>query len=359
MPRASEGKIPVGILGGTGYVAGELLRLLALHPRFEVAGVASAGHAGESVLSAFPHLAGTAPGALRFDAVESLQERLLDGRSLGLFAATPHGETATLVDTFMSRAQQAGADLRVVDLSADFRYADPAAYAGVYGRAHGAPARCSSFTCALPEHLSDLPGQAVAHPGCFTTAALLPLFPLVAADLVEEDLFVSAVTGSSGSGRTPSPKTHHPERSGNLYAYSPLAHRHEPEMRMLLERARPGCAPAVEFVPHSGPFVRGIHATLRATLKTPASAEAVTSVLGSFYAGSPFVEVSVEPPRLTDVVGTNRCRIGVAVRGRTAVLTCVLDNLIKGAAGGGVQWMNRLFGLEEDAGLRLPGMGYF
>ena len=360
MPPPSEAaKIPVVLLGGTGYVAGELLRLLALHPRFLVAGVASASHAGESLLSAFPHLAGTAVAGLRFETAAQVQARALDTGPLGLFAALPHGQSASLVDECMARAQKAGTELRVVDLSADFRFSGPAAYAAVYGKAHGAPARCASFACALPEHLPGLPGMAVAHPGCFTTAVLLPLFPLFAADLIEEEVFVCAVTGSSGSGRTPSPKTHHPERSGNLYAYAPLCHRHEPEMRMLLERARPGCIPQVAFVPHSGPFVRGIHATLRATLRAPATAEAVASAIGEFYGGSPFVEVALEPPRLTDVVGTNRCRIGVAVRGRTAVLTSVLDNLIKGAAGGGVQWMNRLFGLEEDAGLRLPGMGYF
>lgn len=360
MKHAAESpRIPVILLGGTGYVSGELLRLLSFHPRFRVAGVGSSSHAGQEVLGAFGHLSGDGLGELRFEPFETLGRHFEKDENLGLFAATPHGSTAALVDSLIVQAEKTGARLRVVDLSADGRFTDPDAFTAVYGLPHGAPHRCASFTCAVPEHYPGTPPAFAAQPGCFTTAAVLPLFPLFAADLCEDVVFVSAVTGSSGSGRAPSAKTHHPERHGNLLAYSPLAHRHEPEMARLLAAARPGCSPQVEFVPHSGPFVRGIHATIRATLREPSSAARLVSVLNEFYATSPFVEASTELPALNDVVGTNRARIGVAVRGRTAVLTCVIDNLVKGAAGGAIQWMNRLFGLDDDTGLRMPGLGYF
>jgi N-acetyl-gamma-glutamyl-phosphate reductase len=177
--------------------------------------------------------------------------------------------------------------------------------------------------------------------------------------VVEDDVFASAVTGSSGSGRTPSATTHHPERHADLRAYSPLAHRHEPEMRSLLAAANGGREPDVQFVPHSGPFVRGIHATVRMTLREAASAEALARIASDAYAGGTFVRAGTTPPRLTDVVGTNRARLGIATRGRTLVVTSVIDNLVKGAAGGGILWLNRLLGWPDDRGLTLPGVGWF
>jgi N-acetyl-gamma-glutamyl-phosphate reductase len=185
------------------------------------------------------------------------------------------------------------------------------------------------------------------------------VYPLLAAGLCEGSIFVSAITGSSGSGRLPSETTHHPARRSNVRAYAILAHRHEFEMRRLLAPALGGGQIDVEFVPHSGPFARGIHATVRMSLREPVSAAEAVDVLNAFYGDSSFVSASTEAPSLTEVVGTNRCRIGVATRGRTLVATSVIDNLVKGAAGGGVQWMNRLFGLDDAAGLRAPGLGWY
>jgi N-acetyl-gamma-glutamyl-phosphate reductase len=300
--------------------------------------------------------------------------------------------------------ERVGCDLRVVDLSADFRHSDPAEYSAIYGAPHGAPGRLSEFFCGLPDlepRAADggdgraaLPEGArhVAHPGCFTTAATLALAPLVAGGWLdpESTATVIAVTGSTGAGRTPTPTTHHPERRSDLFAYAPMAHRHEPEMRALLARAArsaratsgPGGAagglrsaggglgPEIAFVPQSGPFARGIHATISARLVKPADTDAVLSSLSSFYgspssslssldrASSSFVFVSPRPPRLQSVVGTNRCDLSVAVRGDRLVAFSAIDNLVKGAAGGGVQWMNRLFGLPDAAGLALPGLGW-
>ena len=351
MPEAAS--IPIVVLGGSGYVAGELLRLLCLHPRFRVTSVVSSGHAGEPVVDAFAHLRGSAVDELRFERLEEGCERLRRGERLGVFAATPHGATAALLDTFLGRAESCGAQLKAVDLSADFRLKNAAAFAEIYGKPHGAPSRLGSFVCAVPEHHRDRPAAHAAQPGCFTTAATLPAYPLLHAGLCEGAVFVSAITGSSGSGRVPVPGTHHPERHGNVRAYSPLVHRHEVEMRQILAPAE------VEFVPHSGPFVRGIHATVRLTLREPVAAEAAVDVVNRFYGGGSFVTASTDTPSLTEVVGTNRCRIGIATRGRTLIATSVIDNLVKGAAGGGIQWMNRLFGLHDAEGLRLPGLGWY
>ena len=288
-----------------------------------------------------------------------LEARFEEGALWGIFAATPHGATAALLDALLTRAEQVGAFAKAVDLSADFRFSTAERYEHLYGKAHGAVHRLPSFTSAPPDLLEGAPTPHATQPGCFTTAVTLGAFPFFALGLVEPSVFASAVTGSSGAGRTLGAGTHHPERHGALWAYSPLAHRHEPEMRDILARARPGLEPEVEFVPHSGPFVRGIHATLRMTLLAPTPASDLVERARAFYAASPFVKVGLELPRLTSVVSTNRCEIGVATRGKTLVVTTVIDNLVKGAAGGGIQWMNRLFGLPDDTGLRQPGVGWY
>ncbi len=351
-------QVPAIILGGSGYVAGEVLRLLAGHPVLRPAAVLSESQAGEPVEAAFPHLGGCFPG-LAFSDRGSLAQTFsgLTGGPAAVFCAAPHGAAAALVDGVLAEAEAAGVPARAVDLSADFRFADAGAYATVYGHAHGAPERLASFTCAVPEHASETPDGHVAHPGCFTTATLLAVVPLLRLGLVEPRLSVVAVTGSTGAGRTPTATTHHPARRSNLYAYSPLAHRHEPEM-MALAAAASGVEADIHFIPQAGPFARGIYATVQAKLVQARSAAEVRAALASFYEGSPFVTVLDAPPKLQDVVGTNRCRIGVAVdRDHLAVFSSI-DNLVKGAAGGAVQWMNRMLGLPETSGLMQPGPGW-
>jgi N-acetyl-gamma-glutamyl-phosphate reductase len=347
--------IRTAVFGGTGYIAGELLRLLVQHPRFKVVASFSTSQAGEPLTSAFPNLTGTAADALSFSSQDSFAEVIRGKDPIGLFFATPHGVTGELVERVLGAAARDRTPVRVVDLSADFRLG-ASDYERLYGHAHAAPARLAEFTCAIPEHWAGKPAGHVAHPGCFTTSVVVAAYPFLKHDLVEGPIRVSAVTGSSGSGRAPAANTHHPERTGNLYAYNALAHRHEQEMRNLLGAARGGALPVVDFVPHSGPFVRGIHATLFLELKKPAPAEELVEKVNAFYSVSPFIRATTTPPKLTEIVGTNRARLGVATRGRTLIVTSVVDNLTKGAAGGAVQWMNRLFDLDEDTGLRLPGL---
>jgi N-acetyl-gamma-glutamyl-phosphate reductase len=274
-----------------------------------------------------------------------------------VLAAAPHGVSAALIDRLLSAAASAGTRPRVVDISADYRFADPAAYAAVYGHAHGAPARLADFSCALPEHRATLATPHVSHPGCFATAMLLAIVPLVQLGLVQPAFYVAGVTGSTGSGRTPTDGTHHPRRHSDLYSYGALAHRHAPEVTAIT-RAVTGGDIELNFVPHSGPFARGIHATTQARLAKPLGTAELRAALTDFYAGHPFVRVLAEAPRLKNVVASNYAELYVTANGGTVAVMSVLDNLVKGAAGGAVQWLNRMFGWPETTGLLAPAAGW-
>lgn len=348
--------IPAIVLGGTGYVAGELLRLIAAHPHFELAAVMSDSQPGEPLAEAFPHLA-VAYGDARFKAQAEVQDLLVRAPRCALFSAAPHGVSARLIDSLLTAAAGAGARPRVVDISADFRFRRAQDYEAVYRHTHGAPARLPEFTCAVPEHLMRLDTAHVAHPGCFATATLLASVPLLSRQLVTPTLFVSGITGSTGSGRKPVSGTHHPLRHGDLYAYSALAHRHAPEITACA-RAASGVEAEFAFVPHSGPFARGIHVTVQAQLNRPLNTESVLDSLREFYAHSPFVRVTDAAPRVKDVASTNFAHLSAASNGRSVAVMCAIDNLNKGAAGGAVQWMNRMLGLPEAAGLTAPAPGW-
>ena len=197
----------------------------------------------------------------------------------------------------------------------------------------------------------------VAHPGCFSTAVLLASVPLLKLGLAEPRLFVSGITGSTGSGRTPVAGTHHPQRQSDLYAYNPLSHRHTPEITALAQTAS-DVAAEFSFVPHSGPFARGIHVTVQAAAKRPVKTADVVDALKQFYAGRPFVRVNAEMPHIKDVATSNYAFLSGAANGSTVVATCAIDNLTKGAAGGAMQWLNRVFGFDETTGLLTPAPGW-
>jgi N-acetyl-gamma-glutamyl-phosphate reductase common form len=352
----SATKVPVIVLGGTGYVAGELLRLIAGHPLLALAGVMSDGSPGEPVATAFPHLASAFPGEL-FKSQADIEAILRREKAPAIVAAAPHGVSAQLIDHLLGVAEAAGNAPRMVDISADYRFADAAAYEAVYKHPHGAPQRLRDFTCAVPEHLAQAPTRHVAHPGCFATSILLAAVPLLALDLVEPVLFVSAVTGSTGSGRKPGEGTHHPTRHSDLYSYNGLTHRHAPEIAACALAAT-GKAAHIAFVPHSGPFARGIHATVQAVLKQPLKSAEIVARLAEYYAHSPFVSASSRAPRIKEVAGSNYARLSAVSDGRTVAVLSVLDNLNKGAAGGALQWLNRLLGFPEDTGLTAPAAGW-
>ena len=349
-------RTPAIVLGGTGYVAGELLRLLAAHPRLDLAAVASDSQPEAPVAQFFPHLQPVLPH-LRFAGHDEIVEYVAANPVTAVLSAAPHGVSAGLIDRLLRAAEAAGTRPRVVDISADFRYTTAAAYERVYKHGHAAPARIPEFSCAVPEHAPELATPHVAHPGCFATAVLLASVPLLSLGLVEPQLFVTGITGSTGSGRQPTPGTHHPHRHGDLYAYGALAHRHAPEI-VALAAAASGVEARFAFVPHSGPFARGIHVTVQAVARETITTAKLLQALAESYEQSPFVHVAPEPPRVKDVAGSNFARLSGVASGGTVDVMCVIDNLVKGAAGGAIQWMNRMLGIDETAGLRSPAPGW-
>jgi N-acetyl-gamma-glutamyl-phosphate reductase common form len=344
------------ILGGTGYVAGELLRLLAAHPHMSVAAILSDSQPGAKVATSFPHLRDAYP-ELKFSSIEEIEAVLQRNPVTALFSAAPHGVSAAIVDRALSAAARAAKRVHCVDISADFRYATQEAYEAVYKHPHGAPARIREFTCAVPEHLKRASTPHVAHPGCFATATLLASVPLLALELTEAQLFVAGITGSTGSGRKPVEGTHHPLRHSDLYAYGALSHRHVPEIIACAKQAT-GIEAEFNFVPHSGPFARGIHVTVQARLKKAISSAQALEALRSFYKNCPFVRVLDSAPRIKDVATSNYSNLSAVTNGKTIAVMSVLDNLNKGAAGGAVQWMNRLLEFPETAGLTAPAPGW-
>ena len=344
--------IPTAVLGASGYVSGELLRLIALHPAFELVAAVSDSQAGKPIASMFPHL-GSAYSDAQFVDHESWTASLSDGSELALFSAAPHGASATIINAALNALQKKDIDTHIVDVSADFRYAKAADYKAVYGIDHGAPELIAEFSSAVPEHAATVDTRHIGHPGCFATAVLLASVPLMRSGLADDDLFVSGITGSTGSGRQPQAGTHHPERHSNLYAYKPLEHRHAPEISALLSQAT-GANATVNFVPHSGPFARGIYVTVQAKARDYAMIDTLRAAFDNAYRGAAFIDVVDGTPKLKDVVASNRCQIGLTVSDHAVVVTCAIDNLVKGAAGGAVQWMNRLWGLDETAGLTAP-----
>ncbi len=339
--------IPAIVIGATGYVGGELLRLIADHPRFRLAAAVSASRHGQPVAESFGHLANAYAG-VDFTAPGEWVEQVDGDAALAVFSAAPHGASAAMLDELLDALSDRS--VHVVDASADYRFADREAYERVYGQ-HGAPGRLAEFSSGVPEHVRGAPSVHIGNPGCFATAMLLAIVPLLALELTTGVFRASGITGSTGSGRAPIAGTHHPERHSNLYAYKTLAHRHAPEV-LAIAKTLTGADAELHFVPHSGPFARGIHMTVFASLTAELSAGELGQALKDYYADAEFVAIVDGSPRLKNVVASNYAEIGVAVAGREAVVTVAIDNLVKGAAGGAVQWMNRLFGLDDTTGLK-------
>ena len=341
--------IPVVLLGASGYVGGELLRLIAGHPHFDLQAAVSDSAAGRPIGSLFGHLATALdghtfaahsdwPGHLSGTGFHCVSDwsvahsdwpgHLAEHSRLALFAAGPHGASAAMIAKAIADCEARGVEVHVVDSSADFRFAELAAWESVYKLDHGAPGLLAQFTCALPEHVNDIDTPHVGHPGCFATASALATVPLMQSRLTDAEVFISGITGSTGSGKTPVAGTHHPERNSNLYAYKPLAHRHAPEVAALAEAAS-GRATKVHFVPHSGPFARGIHVTLQAKARVPVTEAQLRGVYEDAYGDAPFVQVVNGTPRIKNVVASNQCHIGVATDGDTIVVMAAIDNLVK------------------------------
>ncbi len=334
----------VAVIGAAGYAGGELLRLLFQHPNVTEVRATSRSQAGKPLGDAHPGLAHLADA--RFSsATPADAARGMDV----VFLALEHGESSKVMGDVIDQ----GAGL-IVDLAADFRIQDGALYAAYYG-AHPA----SSLVPRFQYGLADIRGTAlkgataIAAPGCFATASQLALYVLRTAPLLGEPA-IYGITGSSGGGVQPKPTTHHPARAHNVFAYSVLGHRHEAEMteQWRAWTGRPNATP--RLLSHSGPFVRGIYATVHAHLTAPVGSDLVAGAKAAFL-GRPFVRVLDVPPQLTHVVGSNDALIHVATTadGREVAVTVAIDNLVKGAGGQAVQAMNLALGLPETAGLRV------
>jgi N-acetyl-gamma-glutamyl-phosphate reductase common form len=345
-------KIATFIIGGSGYVSGEMIRLALGHPHLELKGVVSSTKQDQSIDSAFPHLAPVLKN-LTFIDIDSLMLSLPSHNKLLVLAAAPHGKSAEIIKKIYDETQRLNIDLSVIDTSADFRFNDPKAYQSIYGIEHCAPELLDKFLCSIPEIEPSKTSNMIAHPGCFSTSMLLSLAPLISDKYNIENAYISSVTGSSGSGALPQQSTHHPIRLNNHYAYSPMTHRHQPEVEHILKQSK-GKSINIDFVPQSGSFVRGIHTTAFIRLDQAIKQDELQSIFLDYYADAPFVRVINHPPKIKDVSGTNYTELYA-----TVVINVSIDNLIKGAAGGAIQWANRIYNFDQMDGLSQPSIGWY
>ncbi|MDX6447462.1 MAG: LysW-gamma-L-alpha-aminoadipyl-6-phosphate/LysW-L-glutamyl-5-phosphate reductase [Blastocatellia bacterium] len=338
-------KIKVGIFGGSGYGGAELLRILLLHPNTELSFVTANEHAGKAVSEVHRNLLGLTD--LQFTKAPDDLESLSDLECA--FFALPHGQA-------MEQAPRLPAKVKIIDLSGDFRINDSVTFAQHYGREHTAIDAQSQFVYGLTETNREVirSARCIANPGCFATATLLGLAPLVASNLLESRVIVDAKTGSSGSGAKPAANTHHPQRSNSFYAYKPFTHQHVPEIEQELKNVGEWNSELV-FMTHSLPVARGIFASIYTETKNEISAAEARALFADFYRDSFFVRLVDGSPDINWVKTTNFCDIGFAARGRQLVVFSAIDNLVKGAAGQAVQNMNLMFGLDEKTGLMLMG----
>ncbi|RMG10548.1 MAG: N-acetyl-gamma-glutamyl-phosphate reductase [Planctomycetota bacterium] len=346
---AAGSALPLVVFGARSYTAGELLRLAAGHPRLRPAVVVSQSAPGACLDELQPHLAGFLPEVRSLDAAGAFAY-LAERPDAAVALCVTSGEAAPLAARLDAEGLLEGRPL--VDLTGDFRL-DAAEYPRWYGWAHPAPALLERFDYCLPElHRERCRSSLVSNPGCFATAVQLACAPALRAGLVEPDLRVAAVTGSSGSGARERPTTHHPARAHDFYAYRPLVHQHTPEVRRGLGLAE---EVALALVVHSAPLVRGISATAFFRLRAGTEPEDFARAYREFAAGEPFLRYEERPPRLGGVVGTNQARLAATARGREAVAFCCIDNLCRGASGQALQNLNRVLGLPETLGLLAPG----
>ncbi len=338
-------KLKVAIFGGSGYGGSELLRILLLHPNVEIAFVTANEHAGKVVGDVHRNLLGLTD--LRFIKAPEDLRGLADLDCI--FFALPHGQA-------MEVAPKIPANVKLIDLSGDFRLSDAEVFAQHYGREQTAMESQSQFVYGLTETNREAikSARCIANPGCFATATLLGLAPLVANNLLSCRVIVDAKTGSSGSGAKAAANTHHPQRSNSFYAYKPFTHQHVPEIEQELKSVGEWNNELV-FMTHSLPVSRGIFASIYTELKSELSAADARALFAEFYRDSFFVRLVEGSPDINWVKTSNFCDIGFAARGKQLVVFSAIDNLVKGAAGQAVQNMNLMFGLDEKTGLMLIG----
>ncbi len=317
-----------GIIGGAGYTAGELLRLLVYHPKVEIAFVQSSSHAGKSVTAVHDDLAGDSD--LKFVDEMPYEPDVL-------FLCQGHGKAKT----FMEHYRPSG-KVKIIDLGNDFRLKDSS----------------GGFIYGLPElNKKEIQSaQKIANPGCFATAIQLALLPLAATGSLKNDVHIHAITGSSGAGQQLTETSHFSWRNNNVSAYKVFRHQHLDEIRQSVNQLQPDFSKDLNFVPVRGNFSRGIFASLYTRLDS--DLENVEELYDQFYSDAPFVQMVSENPSLKQVVNTNKCMLYLEKVDGKLFIVSIIDNLLKGASGQAVQNMNLMFGFEETLGLKLKAIGF-
>ena len=317
--------IKVGIIGGAGYTAGELIRLLLHHPETDIAFVHSTSNAKNPLTDVHEGLLGETD--MKF--TDRLPLKSVDV----LFFCMGHGKSAEFLEE-----HPVPQNVRIIDLAQDFRLAGSHDY--IYG---------------LPEinKAEIAKAQHVANPGCFATAIQLGLLPLAANWLLHDDIMVNAITGSTGAGVKPAATTHFSWRSGNMSIYKAFRHQHVPEIRQSLAQLQPGFNASVDFIPYRGDFARGIFCTEVVRIDPEVPEEDIVKLYKQFYETAAFTHYVDRDLDLKQVVNTNKALVHVEKYDSKLLITSVIDNLLKGASGQAVQNMNLMFGIDEHAGLDL------
>jgi N-acetyl-gamma-glutamyl-phosphate reductase len=322
-------KIKVGIIGGAGYTAGELLRILINHPNVDILFVNSSSNAGNRVADVHNGLIGetnlTFTSELPLNKVDAL------------FLCSAHGDSKKFLD-----ANEVPASVKIIDLSTDYRAKSPN----------------HNFVYGLPELNRDeiRTAMRVANPGCFATAIQLALFPLAAAGLLTDEVHVNAITGSTGAGVKPSDTSHFSWRNNNISIYKAFDHQHLEEIGQSLRQLQAGFKKSVNFIPVRGNFARGIYATTYTTCAL--SLDEAKKLFSDFYMDAAFTFVVDKNPDMKQVVNTNKAIIYLEKHGNKLLIVSMIDNLLKGASGQSVQNMNLMFGLDEKTGLALKSIGF-
>ncbi|MCK8140812.1 N-acetyl-gamma-glutamyl-phosphate reductase [Flavobacterium sp. I-SCBP12n] len=324
--------INIGIIGGSGYTAGELIRILMFHPNAKLDFVYSTTNAGKPLSVAHNDLLGD----IEMDFTDTVNPNVNV-----LFLCLGHGKSKSFLEQ-----NQLASHTKIIDLGNDFRLLKDKEFNG------------KSFVYGLPElNKSDIKNaQFIANPGCFATAIQLALLPLAEAKLLHNDVHINATTGSTGAGVSPSETTHFSWRSNNMSHYKAFDHQHLGEINQTVNQLQSEYKDELIFVPNRGDFARGIFATLYTTVEE--SLEDIVAKYEAFYKDQPFVTVTTTGINMKQVVQTNKCIISLMKKGNRLLITSIIDNLVKGASGQAIQNMNLMFGLAESTGLHLKPSGF-
>ena len=321
--------IKVGVIGGAGYTAGELLRILIHHPEVDIVFVNSSSNAGNSVADVHSGLIGET--SLIFTSELPLEE--VDA----LFLCSAHGDSKKFMDE-----NAVPQSVKIIDLSTDYR----------------AKSTEHNFVYGLPELNRDEIRKAncIANPGCFATAIQLALFPLAAKGLLTDEVHINAITGSTGAGVKPSATSHFSWRNNNISIYKAFGHQHLQEIGQSVQQLQPGFDKALNFIPVRGNFTRGIYVT--AYTKCNLTLDEAKALYRNYYIDAAFTFVTDKNPDMKQVVNTNKAIIYLEKHGEKLLIVSMIDNLLKGASGQAVQNMNLMFGIEEKTGLGLKSIGF-